>query len=1028
MSVSIGRKTMTGRLLCGAAVCAISATGAFAQSIEDEIVVTAQRQEQSLQDVPIAVSAFSGDDLQARQLESFQDIQFNIPNFAFSRTQFTGSTISIRGVGALAVGASTEPSTSIHLNEFFVNAPRLFETEFFDIERLEILRGPQGTLFGRNATGGVVNVITNKASTDGVSGYADAEFGNYDSVKAQGALNVPLSDTLAVRLAGTVIQRDGFTENLFDGRDFDDRDIYALRGSARWLPTDNTTIDFTASYMREDDNRARYQKQACTEGPLSPLLGCDPNGPLQFGRQDLRGTFFANTSAQTFAGLISPAAAAYGLFNINTPVLGTQQPTDPRQVIVDTRPKYDAEETIFQLTAKHDFENFSVKFTGGWGNSKIATRTDFDGGVGPQLTVPQAVCFGAAPSTLPLPGVCNYFGGPGANSFPLSSFDVGITGPDGRVGAIGGNIQSRSSNFQATDLSIGETDYWSAEGIITTDFDSKFNFLVGFSRAESNGFADYGVNTTGLDYFAVTGGTAAAASQAFVQGCVAAGGSVATCSAGTATPTQLGAGAGAFNAAATQGFSFFAPYFFNDSEDVSLESNSVFGEVYFDITDTLKLTGGVRRNWDEKGSREREALLTSASNGGLTPVVPLGTQSVLGLLDANPFVPCTTPGPADEPQACPGDPTGGLQDYFVNSGDFNATTGRAVLQWTPSDDMQIYASWTRGYKPGGFNPASTSAAVPRTFDPEIIKAYELGIKSNLGGSLQANLTGFYYDYSGLQVSRIVNNTSVNDNVDATIWGIEGEFVWRPTDRLIANLNASYLDTEIDSFSTFDARNPTAGRTDVELVSNLSNSIDCVITRGAGDPALLLQNGGAPLPGPLAALNPLIGGLGGVAGVGAFGNCGALTTPNALLGGLTPIQAINLNLGRNYAVVSGIDQDLSGNELPGSPDFKIAGGLQYEIPVGASYSLTPRVDAYYQSSFFWNIFNTQQDRIDSYAYVNAQVKFGPTEGNWTARFFMQNVTNEDAITGAFAAGQGAGNFTNLFILEPRRWGFGVNLVF
>lgn len=142
MSVSIGRKTMTGRLLCGAAVCAISATGAFAQSIDDEIVVTAQRQEQSVQDVPIAVSAFSGDDLAARQLESFQDIQFNIPNFAFSRTQFTGSSISIRGVGALAVGATTEPSTSIHLNEFYVNAPRLFETEFFDIERLEILRGP----------------------------------------------------------------------------------------------------------------------------------------------------------------------------------------------------------------------------------------------------------------------------------------------------------------------------------------------------------------------------------------------------------------------------------------------------------------------------------------------------------------------------------------------------------------------------------------------------------------------------------------------------------------------------------------------------------------------------------------------------------------------------------------------------------------------------------------------------------------------------------------------------------------------
>jgi outer membrane receptor protein involved in Fe transport len=990
MSVSIGRKTMTGRLLCGAAVCAISTTSAFAQSIEDEIVVTAQRQEQSAQDVPIAVSAFSGDDLQSRQLESFQDIQFNIPNFAFSRTQFTGSTISIRGIGALAVGASTEPSTSIHLNEFYVNAPRLFETEFFDIERLEILRGPQGTLFGRNATGGVVNVITNKASTDGVSGYADAEYGNYNSVKAQGALNVPLSDTLAVRLAGTVIQRDGFTENLFDGRDIDDRNIYALRGSARWLPTDNTTIDFTASYMREDDNRARYQKQACTEGPLSPLLGCDPNGPLEFGRQDLRGTFFSNISSSTFVALTgNPAAGAYGLFNINTPQLGTQQPLDPRQVIVDFRPKYDAEETIFQVTAKHDFENFSAKFTGGWGNSKIATRTDFDGGVGPELTRPPVICAPAAFGGLP--AVCNLLGGPaGPVSFPLSSFDVGITGPDGRVGVIGGNIQSRSTNFQATDLSIGETDYWSAEGIVTTDFDSRFNFLLGVSHSRSNGYADYGVNTTGLDYFAYTAGTLSAI------------------------------GAGIPNAANT-GFSFYVPYFFNDSEDVSLKSTAAFGEIYVDITDTLKLTGGIRYNWDTKGAIEREALLTSASNAGLLALVPFGTPSVRDLLDANPQVQCTTPGPLSEPQSCPGDPTGGVQDYRVSEGDFNALTGRGVLQWTPSDDVQVYVSWTRGYKPGGFNPATTSALVAPTFEPEIIKAYEAGIKTNLGGSLQANLTGFYYDYSDLQISRIVNNTSVNDNIDATVWGLEGEFVWRPTDRLIANLNASYLNTKVGTFSTFDARNPTAGAANAELVSNLSNSIDCVITRNPGAPALLLQNGGTPLAGPFAALNPLIGGLGGVAGVGAFSNCDALAAN---------IGTINAAFGntRGYAVSGGVDQDLSGNELPGSPDFKIAGGLQYEFAVGENYALTPRVDAYYQSSFFNNVFNTQQDNVDGYAYVNAQIKFGPTEGNWTARVFMQNLTNEDAITGAFASGQGAGNFTNLFLLEPRRWGVGINMVF
>lgn len=993
MKVSKGLVKVTGRLLCGAAAGAIATSAAYAQSITDDvIIVTAQRQEQSVQDVPIAVSAFGGEDLQSRQLETFQDIQFNIPNFAFSKSQFTSSSISIRGIGALAVGASTEPSTSIHINDIYIQAPRLFETEFFDVERLEILRGPQGTLFGRNATGGVVNVITNKASTDGFSGYVDAEYGNYDAVKLQGALNVPLSDTLAVRLAGTTINRDGYTQNVYNDSDVDGRDIYALRGSARWTPTDSTTIDFTASYMREDDDRLRSQKTACSEGPLSPFLGCDPNGPRQYGRADLRGTFFANTSQQTFVALTgNPLAANYGLFNINTPQLLSAQPQDPRQINVDTNPEYAAEESIFMLNVKQDFESFAVKINGGWGNSKVSSRQDFDSGVGPVLNRPAVICAPVAFGGLP--AVCNLTGGAaGPVTFPLSDFDVGITGPGGLVGYIGGNTQDRSANYRAVDWSVGETDYWSVEAIVDTSFDGPLNFLIGGNHAESNGYADYAVATTGLDYFSYTAGTLSAVAGA---------------------PNPLAAAA-----AANTGFGFYVPYFWNDTDDSFLESTSLFGEVYFDITDTLKLTGGIRHNWDTKGVRDREALLTSTSvTNPLTALVPFGTQSVRPLLDRNELVQCANPA---SQVACEADPNGGTQDFRVAEGEFNATTGRAVLQWTPSDNAQIYASWTRGYKPGGFNPNTTTGGVAPTFDPEIIKAYELGIKTNLG-SLQANLTGFYYDYSGLQISRIVNNTSVNDNINATVWGLEGEFVWRPTDRFIANMNVSYLNTEVGDFATFDARNPTAGDPNAELVSNLSNSLDCVITRNAGAPALLLQNGGVPFGGPFAALNPLIGGFGGVAGVGAFSDCGQLAAN---------IGTINFATGgtRGYAVVSGIDQDLSGNELPGSPEFKIGGGVQYEMPMGASYSLTPRVDVFYQSDFYWNVFNTEQDRIDGYAYVNAMLKFGPTEGNWSARFFMQNVTNNDAITGGFASGQGAGNFTNLFILEPRRWGFGINMNF
>jgi outer membrane receptor protein involved in Fe transport len=282
------------------------------------------------------------------------------------------------------------------------------------------------------------------------------------------------------------------------------------------------------------------------------------------------------------------------------------------------------------------------------------------------------------------------------------------------------------------------------------------------------------------------------------------------------------------------------------------------------------------------------------------------------------------------------------------------------------------------------------------------------VKSNLGSTLQANLTGFYYDYSGLQVSRIAQNTSFNENIDAKIYGVEGEFVWRPTDRFTANMNASYLHTKIGAFDTIDVRNPTAGRTDVELIADIVLGQNCVITRGATDGPLLLANGGTPTGTALDAL---------------------ITSPFSVCSQIAAnINTINFLTGGTYGVASGISQSQEGNRLLGSPEFKIAGGVQYEMPMGANHILTPRVDVYYQGDFYSNNFNTQQDLIDGYAYLNAQIAFAPTDGNWSMRFFMQNLTNSDALTGAYDSGETSGNFQNLYILEPRRWGVGLNMKF
>ncbi len=938
---------IAARLLTGAALGAIAAGGAAAQ-VRDEIVVTSQRTEQSLQDVPISVTAFSGADLDAQQIESFTDIQLNTPNFSFSRTQFTTSAIVIRGVGALAVAADSEPALSVHLNDFPLASPRLFETEFFDVERIEVLRGPQGTLFGRNATGGVINVITAKANPDGVEANADFEYGNFDSMKFKGALNVPVTDTLAARIAGTIIQRDGYTTNEFDGSNVDDRDIWSVRGSVRWYPTENTTIDLVASHMREDDSRLRHSNTVCTRDP-SGVRGCLP-GEQGNDHPHLAGTTHILSSAQTFETLGGALGAsglgAFGLFSVATDPnqLQPARSDDLRVINTDFNPRYKAEETVFMATLRHDFEDYTLKLTGGYADSRISQYQDQLNDSGAPITLNPALAF-ATPIT---------FGQRYADGIlPISDFDEGSTG------VIGGNVVHQSANFSTVEQSIGQSESWSVEAIVNSNYDGRFNFLIGGNYQNSEGFADFYTSGNSLDYLA-----SIFSSLAFGDGT-----------------------------------SIYAPFFRSDGS-TERESISAFGEVYYDITDTLKFTGGLRYNNDEKTVMDRALLLDSflaltdtPPNPGLAPpfgmgiapvAVPLGTQDVNAFLDA-------------------------INPRRVDTQTFKEVTGRAVLDWQVTDNTLLYASYSRGYKPGGANaPNSVGLGAPLTYESEFINAYEVGIKSNaLDGMLQANISGFYYDYSGLQVSKIINRTSVNENIDATIWGLEGEFILRPTDRLRLNSTVSYLKTEIGEFSSFDPGNPTAGDPDADLFKDITNAANCVV-KNNGAPSLIGQPANpAAAPGPA---NPII-------------------TPFSICEGLLDQAIAGRNaFGANYELLGGIEQNLEGNRLPGSPEFSFSVGAEYTLPVSSDVEVTPRVDYYWQDDFYSRVFNTEGDKVESWDVLNAQITINSVEGPWYVRLFMQNVLDDEQITGKYLQDQSAGLITNIFLQEPRRYGIAVGARF
>ncbi len=242
------------------AIAATLSSGASAESsplVFEEVLVTAEKRSESLQDLSQAITVLDGDDLDTQQISSFVDLSAIAPGVNIAKNEGFKTVITIRGVGNEAnQNAIANPSVSYHLDGIYVASPFGLQTDFLDLERIEVLRGPQGTLFGQNSTGGAINVITQAPSLEDSFGKADLTLGDYGLVKARAAYNLPLSDTLAVRASVISNTRDGFTDNLTLGQDLDDANSTSARVRVLYAPRDNFRANFTAQIFDEDRNGA----------------------------------------------------------------------------------------------------------------------------------------------------------------------------------------------------------------------------------------------------------------------------------------------------------------------------------------------------------------------------------------------------------------------------------------------------------------------------------------------------------------------------------------------------------------------------------------------------------------------------------------------------------------------------------------------------------------------------------------------------------------------------------------------------
>lgn len=976
--------------LAGASALVIGLTAQTAYAQEDAtedtrtlgtVTVTTQKTEESIQDVPIAVSAFDEASLEKMQMSGGPDLVKSIPNVVFTKGNFTGYNFRIRGIGVDAVSTSSDAGVGVHINDVPMTSNSFFEAEFYDVERVETLRGPQGTLYGRNATGGVVNVITAKPVLGEFAANLEGTYGNYNTFKVKGMVNMPLGDNAALRVAGSMLQRDGYVDNLTTGNDIDDRDLYSIRASLAFEPTDRFRGLLSVEHFKEEDNRVRSGKQFCDKDPFKTSFAGLPINAID---QVITSQGCVENTLDNPASLegVNTGATLSGEFGLLAGLIGGIDPLTGNAINLDYNtngvpsgfremesffdPTFESEQTLFTWKGEYDLtDSLMLTYLGSYSEYTTISQEDYN-----EYTAD--LNFNTSPG--PWIALNGATAGTLAALYP-SVFPNGVVN-DPQLGP--------TSTTVATDISGAYTEQTTHELRLSSDFDGPFNFNLGAIKVDYE--ANKGPELQESYYVFFNGLTGFAQLQNALS--VLATGE-------PAFPMEDTANVGA---TPYDNLSGTGRHYYRSITPYTLESFAVFGEGYYDVTDDLQFTLGLRYTNDKKEVGRIPTFIAVPSAVRPDPLA---------------YVPVAGASPDD-----------------AGDGTFNAAfeelTGRAGFDWSPdvsfTEDTLLYAFYSRGYKGGGINPpqpAENPNAFPQTFDPEFINAYEIGTKNTMaGGALQLNATAFMYDYKGYQISQIVNRTAANFNVDAEIKGLEIEAIWNPVSTLVLNANLGLLDAQIVDTYGVDVLDRTNGRDDIVVLKNFPAASNCAVSAAGYAAALGLIAAGTINP---ATGDPIL------SPGGTLGICSGALAPIAGLLSLPDISYVDsFGVTQTVGALTPFDGDaanLDGNKLPGTPESTFSFGIEYtwEGLNNGDWDLRVRSDYYHQASSFSRVWNTGRDKLDSWDNINLTVSLTNSVSNWGIDVFAKNLTDEEVITGTYLTDDSSGLFTNAFLNEPALYG-------
>ncbi|HBK46591.1 MAG TPA: TonB-dependent receptor [Xanthomonadaceae bacterium] len=249
-----------------------------------EVVVTAQRREERLQNVPVTITAFSAQEIEEARIQQIGDIVARTPGMDFDAFPPSQPRIFIRGMGASARGAGDEPSAAAFLDDIYIGRSGAFAFDVFDVERIEVLKGPQGTLYGRNVVGGAVNVITKKPEIGAFDASVSATYGNYNRVDGSGFVNLPVSDRSALRLTASRRSHDGYVRNPEIHRDVDDQETTSARLQYAAEPTDSLRVLLSIDGTRDRaTGPAGHVMEPDASNPLSNFYTPNPDPDVTYG-------------------------------------------------------------------------------------------------------------------------------------------------------------------------------------------------------------------------------------------------------------------------------------------------------------------------------------------------------------------------------------------------------------------------------------------------------------------------------------------------------------------------------------------------------------------------------------------------------------------------------------------------------------------------------------------------------------------------------------------------------------------------